>query len=217
MDILNRFLNYISMPTNSKSDVDIQPSTNSQKKFAEYLIFELKQLNIDEIYYDEKNCYVYALLKGNSDFPRIGFISHLDTSEEVTDKNIKPNIINNYDGEDVKLNNEITLKVDEFPDLKKHKGKTLITTDGTTLLGADDKAGITEIMSMLEYFQNNKIEHGDIYVAFTSDEEVGKGSSKFDFSKFQADFAYTVDGSDLGEISYENFNAATVKINIDGI
>ena len=217
MDILNRFLNYISMPTNSKSDVDIQPSTNSQKKFAEYLIFELKQLNIDEIYYDEKNCYVYALLKGNSDFPKIGFISHLDTSEEVTDKNTKPNIINNYDGEDVKLNNEITLKVDEFPDLKKHKGKTLITTDGTTLLGADDKAGITEIMSMLEYFQNNKIEHGDIYVAFTSDEEVGKGSSKFDFSKFQADFAYTVDGSDLGEISYENFNAATVKINIDGI
>lgn len=217
MDILDRFLKYISIPTNSKSDIDVQPSTASQRNLAEYLVSELKQMNIDEIYYDENNCYVYALLKGNSTFPKIGFISHLDTSEEVTDENIKPQIINNYDGKDVKLNEDTILSVISFPDLKKHKGKTLITTDGTTLLGADDKAGIAEIMSMLEYLKNNEIEHGNIYVAFTSDEEVGKGSSKFDFSKFKADFAYTVDGSDLGEIAYENFNAATVKINIDGI
>ncbi len=217
MDILDRFLKYISIPTNSKSDIDVQPSTDSQRNLAEYLVSELKQMNIDEIYYDENNCYVYALLKGNNVFPKIGFISHLDTSEEVTDENINPQIINNYDGEDVKLNEDTILSVISFPDLKNYKGKTLITTDGTTLLGADDKAGIAEIMSMLEYFKNNKIEHGDIYVAFTSDEEVGKGSSKFDFSKFKADFAYTVDGSDLGEIAYENFNAATVKINVDGI
>ncbi len=217
MDILDRFLTYISIPTNSKSDIDIQPSTESQRNLAEHLVTELKQMNIDEIYYDEKNCYVYALLKGSDNFPKIGFISHLDTSEEVSDENIKPNIINNYSGEDVKLNEETVLSSIKFPDLKKHKGKTLITTDGKTLLGADDKAGIAEIMSMLEYFKNSETAHGDIYIAFTSDEEVGKGSSKFDFSKFKADFAYTVDGSDLGEISYENFNAATVKINIDGI
>lgn len=217
MDILDRFLKYISIPTNSKSDMEVQPSTSSQRNLAEYLVSELKQMNINDIYYDEKNCYVYALLNGNSAFPKIGFISHLDTSEEVTDENIKPQIINNYDGEDVKLKENTILTVTDFPDLKNHKGKTLITTDGTTLLGADDKAGIAEIMSMLEYLKKNEIEHGDIYIAFTSDEEVGKGSAKFDFSKFKADFAYTVDGSDLGEIAYENFNAATVKINIDGI
>lgn len=217
MDILDKFLNYISIPTNSKSNVKFQPSTPSQKKLAEYIVLELKQMNIDDIYYDENNCYVYAVLKGNIDFPKIGFISHLDTSEEVTDENIRPQIIKNYDGKDIKLRENIILSTAMFPDLKNHKGKTLITTDGTTLLGADDKAGIAEIMSMLEYFKHNNVEHGDIYVAFTSDEEVGKGSDKFDFSKFKADFAYTVDGSDLGEIAYENFNAATVKINIEGI
>lgn len=193
------------------------PSTSNQRILAEQLISELRQINIDEIYYDEKNCYIYALLKGNEKSPKIGFISHMDTAEEVTDENVNPKIIKNYDGNDVELNENIILKVKDFPDLKNHKGKTLITTDGTTLLGADDKAGIAEIMTMLEYFKNNQGEHGDIYIAFTPDEEIGKGSANFDFSKFKADFAYTVDGSDLGEIAYENFNAATVKIDISGI
>lgn len=217
MDILERFLKYISIPTNSNSDSNMLPSTSNQRIMAEHLISELRQINIDEIYYDEKNCYIYALLKGNEKLPKIGFISHMDTAEEVTDENVSPKIIKNYDGNDVELNENIILKVKDFPDLKNHKGKTLITTDGTTLLGADDKAGIAEIMTMLEYFKNNQIEHGDIYIAFTPDEEIGKGSANFDFSKFKADFAYTVDGSDLGEIAYENFNAATVKIDISGI
>lgn len=217
MNILDRFLSYIKIPTNSKSDVDFVPSTDSQRTLAEKLVSELKELNVDDVYFDKNNCYVYAILKGNESLPKIGFISHLDTSEEVTDVNVNPKITYNYDGKDVKLNDDIILKVDEFPDLKNHIGKTLITTDGTTLLGADDKSGIAEIMNMLEYFKNNKIDHGDIYVAFTSDEEVGRGTEKFDLGKFKVDFAYTVDGSSVGEISYENFNAATVKIDIKGI
>ena len=217
MDILDRFIKYIKIPTNSKSDIDKIPSTECQRNLAENIVLELKEMNLDEVYFDETNCYIYAILKGNERLPKIGFISHLDTSEEVSDENVNPKIIKNYDGKDVKLNDDIILKVDEFPDLKNHIGKTLITTDGTTLLGADDKSGIAEIMNMLEYFKNNKIDHGDIYVAFTPDEEVGKGTEKFDLGKFKVDFAYTVDGSSVGEISFENFNAATVKIDIKGI
>ena len=217
MDILDRFIKYIKIPTNSKSDIDKIPSTECQRNLAENIVLELREMNLDEVYFDETNCYIYAILKGNERLPKIGFISHLDTSEEVTDESVNPKIIKNYDGKDVKLNDDIILKVDEFPDLKNHIGKTLITTDGTTLLGADDKSGIAEIMNMLEYFKNNKIDHGDIYVAFTPDEEVGRGTEKFDLGKFKVDFAYTVDGSSVGEISYENFNAATVKIDIKGI
>ena len=217
MDILDRFIKYIKIPTNSKSDIDKIPSTECQRNFAENIVLELREMNLDEVYFDETNCYIYAILKGNERLPKIGFISHLDTSEEVSDENVNPKIIKNYDGKDVKLNDDIILKVDEFPDLKNHIGKTLITTDGTTLLGADDKSGIAEIMNMLEYFKNNNIDHGDIYVAFTPDEEVGRGTEKFDLDKFKVDFAYTVDGSSVGEISYENFNAATVKIDIKGI
>lgn len=217
MDILDRFIKYIKIPTNSKSDIDKIPSTECQRNLAENIVLELREMNLDEVYFDETNCYIYAILKGNERLPKIGFISHLDTSEEVSDENVNPKIIKNYDGKDVKLNDDIILKVDEFPDLKNHIGKTLITTDGTTLLGADDKSGIAEIMNMLEYFKNNKIDHGDIYVAFTPDEEVGKGTEKFDLDRFKVDFAYTVDGSTVGEISYENFNAATVKIDINGI
>ena len=207
MDILDRFIKYIKIPTNSKSDIDKIPSTECQRNLAENIVLELREMNLDEVYFDETNCYIYAILKGNERLPKIGFISHLDTSEEVSDENVNPKIIKNYDGKDVKLN----------PDLKNHIGKTLITTDGTTLLGADDKSGIAEIMNMLEYFKNNKIDHGDIYVAFTPDEEVGRGTEKFDLGKFKVDFAYTVDGSSVGEISFENFNAATVKIDIKGI
>lgn len=217
MDILDRFIKYIKIPTNSKSDIDKIPSTECQRNLAENIVLELREMNLDEVYFDETNCYIYAILKGNERLPKIGFISHLDTSEEVSDENVNPKIIKNYDGKDVKLNDDVILKVDEFPDLKNHIGKTLITTDGTTLLGADDKSGIAEIMNMLEYFKNNKIDHGDIYVAFTPDEEVGRGTEKFDLGKFKVDFAYTVDGSSVGEISYENFNAATVKIDIKGI
>ena len=217
MDILDRFIKYIKIPTNSKSDINKIPSTERQRNLAENIVLELREMNLDEVYFDETNCYIYAILKGNERLPKIGFISHLDTSEEVSDENVNPKIIKNYDGKDVKLNDDVILKVDEFPDLKNHIGKTLITTDGTTLLGADDKSGIAEIMNMLEYFKNNKIDHGDIYVAFTPDEEVGRGTEKFDLGKFKVDFAYTVDGSSVGEISFENFNAATVKIDIKGI
>ena len=217
MDILDRFIKYIKIPTNSKSDIDKIPSTECQRNLAENIVLELREMNLDEVYFDETNCYIYAILKGNERLPKIGFISHLDTSEEVSDENVNPKIIKNYDGKDVKLNDDVILKVDEFPDLKNHIGKTLITTDGTTLLGADDKSGIAGIMNMLEYFKNNKIDHGDIYVAFTPDEEVGRGTEKFDLGKFKVDFAYTVDGSSVGEISFENFNAATVKIDINGI
>lgn len=217
MKILDRFLKYINIPTNSSSKTKTFPSTSSQWNLARILVEELKTLNMDEIFLDEEHCYVYATLKGVSNAPKIGFISHMDTAEAVTDINMNPQIIENYDGKSVKLNEEEILDVNKFPDLKIHKGKTLITTDGNTLLGADDKSGIAEIMTMLESIINNNIKHGDIYVAFTPDEEIGKSAVHFDFSKFKADFAYTVDGSDLGILSYENFNAATIKIDIDGV
>jgi len=172
---------------------------------------------MDEVWLDKEHCYVYALLKGIESAPKIGFISHIDTSEAVTDVNINPQIIKNYDGKSIQLNEKEILDVNKYPNLKEHIGKTLITTDGNTLLGADDKAGIAEIMTMLENVINNNIEHGDIFVAFTPDEEIGKGTKYFDFSKFKADFAYTIDGSNLGEICFENFNAATIKIHISGI
>lgn len=217
MEIIDRFIKYISIPTNSNSKTCKHPSSDSQRLLAEALVKELNEIRMSEVYYDKEHCYVYALLKGQENAPKIGFIAHMDTSEAVTDINITPQIIENYDGNSVKLSENEKLDIDKYIDLKSHKGKTLITTDGTTLLGADDKAGISEIMTMLEILVENKIEHSDIYVAFTPDEEIGKGTTFFDFSKFKADFAYTVDGSDLGEISYENFNAASIEIEIDGI
>ncbi len=217
MAILDKFLRYISIPTNSDSEIRVTPSTDAQWNLAKLLEQELKSIGIDDVYLDAEHCYVYAYLKGIESAPKIGFISHIDTSEEATDININPQIIENYNGESVNLNEEEILDVNKYPDLKNHTGKTLITTDGNTLLGADDKAGIAEIMTMLENIIKNNIEHGDIYIAFTPDEELGEDTTYFDFSKFKADFAYTVDGSDLGEISYENFNAASVNINIKGI
>lgn len=217
MAILDRFLKYIHISTNSCSEKETTPSTETQWHLAKMLVEELKELNMDEVWLDKEHCYVYALLKGIESAPKIGFISHIDTSEAVTDVNINPQIIKNYDGKSIQLNDKEILDVNKYPNLKEHIGKTLITTDGNTLLGADDKAGIAEIMTMLENVINNNIEHGDIFVAFTPDEEIGKGTKYFDFSKFKADFAYTIDGSDLGEICYENFNAATIKIHISGI
>lgn len=217
MTILDRFFRYIQIPTNSNSETQTTPSTETQWNLAKLLIKELKELNMDEVWLDEEHCYVYAFLKGTENAPKLGFISHMDTSEAVTDININPHIIRNYDGKSIQLNEKEILDANMYPDLKKHVGKTLITTGGNTLLGADDKAGIAEIMTMLENIINNNIEHGDIFIAFTPDEEIGEGTKYFDFSKFKSDFAYTIDGSDLGEICYENFNAATIKIHIKGI
>ena len=215
MTILERFLKYINVDTSSSSLSDSNPSTKGQRVLVEMLNEELISLGADT-YYDEKHCYLYATLKGDENLPKIGFIAHLDTSEDASGKHIDPKIINNYDGENIQLNENNYLLLSEYPDLKNHKGKTLITTNGKTLLGADDKAGIAEIMTMLEHFSKTKISHGDICIAFTPDEEIGKGMDFFDYKRFTSPIAYTVDGSTLGEISYENFNAATAKINIEG-
>lgn len=217
MDILKRFLNYIKVPTSSDSNSTLAPSTDSQRVLAEVLVNELVNMGVEDIYYDKEHCYVYAHLKGSKDVPSVGFISHLDTSEDAKGDNINPKIITNYDGNDIKLNEEIVLSSKVYPDLPNHINKTLITTDGKTLLGADDKAGIAEIMTMLEYFCTTKEEHGDIYICFTPDEEIGMGTEYLDYQKFNPDYAYTVDGSSLGEISYENFNAASAKIEINGV
>lgn len=217
MNILERFFKYVSIDTTSDSSKIDTPSTKGQIKLANLLVEELKKLNIDMVYYDKEHCYVYGLLKGNVNLPKIGFISHLDTSEDAIGKNIHPNIIHNYDGNDINLSNDIILSSKVYPDLNNHIGKTLITSNGRTLLGADDKAGIAEIMNMLQYFTTSNEEHGDIFVCFTPDEEIGLGTLHFDKKYFNPNFAYTVDGSSLGEFSYENFNAATATININGV
>ncbi|MCM1053830.1 MAG: peptidase T [Ruminococcus sp.] len=213
MDLLSRFLQYVDIPTTSNPESTSIPSTRGELILASMLKDELESLGL-EVSFDEKG-YVYAVLKGDSSIPKIGFISHLDTSPDAEGDNINIQIIHNYDGKDVLLSYTV-LSPKDFPDLKNHIGKTLITTDGTTLLGADDKAGIAEIMTMLEYFAKNNEPHGDIYVAFTPDEEINRSIDNFDFTKFPVDFAYTIDGSSLGEISYENFNAATATIEIKG-
>lgn len=217
MNLVEKFLKYISIDTTSDSTKNDTPSTKGQFELADLLVKELQDLNVDMLYYDKEHCYVYAKLKGNENLPKIGFVAHLDTSEAASGKNIQPNIIFNYNGGDVKLKNAGWLTPKLSPDLKNHIGKTLITTDGKTLLGSDDKAGIAEIMSMLEYFSNSNTDHGDIFVCFTPDEEIGLGTLHFDQNYFNPDFAYTVDGSSLGEFSYENFNAASAKINIKGV
>lgn len=216
-NLLNRFFKYISIDTTSNSSKEDTPSTEGQRDLANLLVEELEDIGIDEIYYDEKHCYVYGKLKGDKLLPQIGFISHLDTSEDAPGENIKPKIINNYDGEDIKLNGSITLSTKVYPELKKHIGKTLITTNGETLLGADNKAGIAEIMSMLEYVCKSGMKHGDIFICFTPDEEIGLGTLHIDKKYFNPKFAYTVDGGEVGEFSYENFNAATAVININGV
>lgn len=217
MSILERFLEYVSIDTTSDSSKTDTPSTEGQITLAKLLIKEMEKLNLDKIYYDQQHCYIYGLLKGREELPKIGFVSHLDTSEDAVGKNIKPNIIYNYKGENIILNDNIMISTDDYPDLKNHIGKTLITTDGRTLLGADDKAGIAEIMQMLQYFSHFQDEHGDIFVCFTPDEEIGLGTLHLDKNYFYPDFAYTVDGCGLGEVSYENFNAATAIININGV
>ena len=215
--IVERFIKYIGIDTKSDENSNTCPSTKGQLELGEILIEELKELGIEDAKQDE-NGYVYATLKSNIDkkVPTKGFIAHLDTSPDLDGKCINPRIFT-YEGGDIKLNNQYTMTEKEFPYLKDLVGKELITTDGTTLLGADDKAGIAAIMNAVEYLINHpEIKHGDIKIAFTPDEEIGRGADKFDVKGFNADFAYTIDGGPLGELEYENFNAASVKIEIQG-
>ena len=221
MKVHERFLNYVKFDTQSVPDVEIIPSSEKQKVLGMYLVDEMKELGIKDAFMDE-HCYVYGTLPQNTDkkLPVIGFIAHMDTAPDMPGNNIKPKIISDYDGCDIVLNEEknITMKTDMFEHLLNYVGNDLIVTDGTTLLGADNKAGIAEILSMAEYFISNPdLEHGTIKIAFTPDEEVGNGANLFNVEGFGADFAYTVDGGALGEIEYENFNAASAKVTINGV
>lgn len=217
--ILSRFLKYVSFDTQSNEQSDQIPSTTNQLIFANYIYEELKSLGLQNLQTEKGYVYCYLPSNCNKDVPAVGFLAHIDTSPEMSGNNIKPKIIQNYDGNDVILNEElqIKLKIDEHPELKNYVGQTIITTDGTTLLGADDKAGITAIISAVEYILHNPdFKHGDIYITFTPDEEIGRGMDNFDLQKFKANFAYTIDGGALGEIEYENFNAALCEIKIQG-
>ena len=218
--IIDRFISYVIIDTESDSSSETTPSTKKQWNLANKLVEELKSIGMNEVTIDEK-AYIMATLPSNVDneVPTIGFISHFDTTPDFTGANVKPQIIPNYDGKDIVLNTEhnIVLSPKYFKDLLQYKGQTLITTDGTTLLGADDKAGITEIMTAMEFLiKNPEIKHGKIRVGFTPDEEIGRGAHHFDVEKFGCDWAYTMDGSQVGELEYENFNAAGAKITFKG-
>ena len=218
--ILERFLSYVKVDTESDPNSDTTPSTDKQWKLANKLAEELEAIGLSEVRIDD-NAYVMGTLPSNvkHKVPAIGFISHFDTSPDFTAANVKPQIIENYDGKDIVLNAEenIVLSPNYFEDLLLYKGQTLITTDGTTLLGADDKAGVCEIVSAMEYLvKHPEIKHGPIKVGFTPDEEIGRGAHKFDVARFGAEWAYTMDGSQIGELEYENFNAASAKITVHG-
>lgn len=218
--LIDRFISYITIDTQSDPNSDTTPSTQKQWTLANKLVEELKEIGMQEVTIDE-NAYIMATLPSNTekDVPTIGFISHFDTSPDFTAEQVKPQIIKNYDGGDIILNKEkdIVLSPSYFDDLLQYQGNTIITTDGTTLLGADDKAGIAEIVTAMEYLiQHPEIKHGKIRVGFTPDEEIGRGAHKFDVAAFGADWAYTMDGSQIGELEYENFNAAGAKIRITG-
>lgn len=220
MRVDERFLKYVSYHTTSEEDTGVIPSTDRQFELARVLEQELKTLGLTKVVLTE-HCYVYGLLPatpGLEDKKAVGFISHMDTAPDFSGKNIKPQIIADYDGEDVLLKGSNTyLKTADFPTLKSLKGRTLITTDGTTLLGADDKAGIAEIITAVEEIISSGMPHGDIWIGFTPDEEVGAGADLFDLDYFNADFAYTLDGDYEGEVAYENFNAASAVFAIKGV
>ena len=218
--LIDRFISYVTVDTESDPTSDTTPSTAKQWDLANALVEELKHIGLHDVTIDD-NAYIMATLPSNvpHKVPTIGFISHFDTTPDFTGKDVKPQIIENYDGKDIVLNKaqNIILSPSYFEDLLLYKGQTLITTDGTTLLGADDKAGITEIVSAMEYLvQHPEIKHGKIRVGFTPDEEIGRGAHKFDVDKFGADWAYTMDGSQVGELEYENFNAAGALVSIKG-
>lgn len=222
-EVVERFLRYVKVDTQSDERSETFPSTDKQKNLAVILYDEFKEMGINDVFYDEKYGYVYAKIPGNIKTEglskTLGFIAHMDTSPEVSGKNVNPQIIRNYDGNDIVLNKEngIVLKVEDFPEIKEYLGQDIITTDGNTLLGADDKAGVAEIMAMASFFCNHpEVKHGDIAIAFTPDEEVGAGMDYFDVAQFGADYAYTVDGGAIGELEYENFNAASAKVFVKG-
>jgi len=218
--LIERFIKYVTIDTESDPNNPAFPSTENQWDLANVLVEDLKVIGMQDISLDE-NCYIMATLPSNVSYnvPIIGFVSHMDTSPDFTGKNVKPQITENYQGNDIILNKEknIILSPDYFEDLLQYKGQTIITTDGTTLLGADDKAGITEIVTAMEYLiQHPEIKHGTIRICFTPDEEVGKAAHLFDVEKFGAEWAYTMDGSQIGELEYENFNAASAIVTITG-
>jgi len=218
--LIERFIKYVTIDTESDPNNPAFPSTENQWDLANVLVEDLKVIGMQDISLDE-NCYIMATLPSNvsHNVPIIGFVSHMDTSPDFTGKNVKPQITENYQGNDIILNKEknIILSPDYFEDLLQYKGQTIITTDGTTLLGADDKAGITEIVTAMEYLiQHPEIKHGTIRICFTPDEEVGKAAHLFDVEKFGAEWAYTMDGSQIGELEYENFNAASAIVTITG-
>ncbi|MDD2397136.1 MAG: peptidase T [Tissierellia bacterium] len=219
MKVHERFLNYVKIDTQSVPEVQKIPSSEKQKDLGRLLVEEMISIGIKDAYMDE-NGYIYGTVKGNADAPTVGFIAHMDTSPDMSGNNVKPRIIYDYDGSDIVLNEEkqIVMETKVFEHLMKYIGQDLIVTDGTTLLGADDKAGIAEIMSMAEYLINNpQIKHGTIKIGFTPDEEVGQGAELFNIEEFGADYAYTVDGGEVGELEYENFNAASAKVTINGV
>lgn len=226
-EVVERFLKYVKIDTQSKEVSDSFyennfPSTDKQRTLALLLKEELEQMGASDIFYDEVYCYIYATIPATTDreVPVLGLIAHMDTSPALSGENVNPRIINGYDGKDIVLNEEkgIVLSVSAFPEIKEYIGKDLIVTDGLTLLGADDKAGVSEIMTLASYLLSHQdIRHGKIRIAFTPDEEVGAGVDHFDVQRFGADFAYTVDGGKLGELEYENFNAAGAKLTVNGL
>ena len=220
MTITERFLKYVSFHTTSDENTNLTPSTKGQMVLAQYLRDEMLQLGLQDVTLDH-NGYLMATLPANTeDKPTIGFIAHMDTAPDASGENIKPRIITDYNGEDILLNEElnIVLETAKYPEIRKYKGQDIIVTDGTTLLGADDKAGVAEIISACEYLiQHPEIKHGKIRIGFTPDEEIGQGADHFDVKQFGCDFAYTMDGGAIGELEYENFNAASCKVTIHGV
>ncbi len=219
MNITERFLNYTKFDTQSSEESETVPSTSKQLIFARYLKDELEEVGLQDVSLDDKG-YIYATLPANTKdaCPVIGFISHYDTSPDCSGANIKPRIVNNYSGGDIELSEGIMLSPNKFPELLQHTGEDLIVTDGHTLLGADDKAGIAEIVQAMVYLKEHKeIKHGKIRVAFNPDEEIGMGAHHFDVEKFGCEWAYTMDGGDVGELEFENFNAASAKITLNGV
>lgn len=217
-ELLERFTSYVKIDTQSDEASTSTPSTEGQWTLAHQLVKELEELGMSDVSVDD-HAYVMATLPSNTEkqVPVIGFLAHIDTATDFTGENVRPQIIENYDGKDIQLNEETVLSPKDFPELPTYKGHTLVTTDGTTLLGADNKAGITEIMTALHYLIDHpEIKHGDIRVAFTPDEEIGRGPHKFDVERFGARYAYTIDGGPLGELQYESFNAATAKLHFYG-
>ncbi len=219
---IENFLQYVKIDTQSDASTKTSPSTAKQHDLARLLAEQLEAMGAEEITYDERHCYVYASIPASSgceNAPVLGYIAHMDTSDAVSGANVKPRIVKNYDGGDIILNQEknILFRTKDFPEIKRHIGKDLIVTDGTTLLGGDDKAGVAEIMAACEYLLGHpEIRHGKLRVGFTPDEEIGEGTEHFDVKLFGADFAYTVDGGDFGGMEIENFNAAGAKVHISG-